>query len=52
MSSLAQVPAPAHVQAESMLSRQFGKETVNYFSSICPMYSVAGYQSLMPQARP
>lgn len=34
MSSLAQVPAPAHTQAESMLSRHFGKETVNYFSSI------------------
>lgn len=28
-----QVPNPAHIQADSMLARRFGKETVNYFSS-------------------
>jgi hypothetical protein len=25
------LPAPAHIQADSMLSRRFGRETVNYF---------------------
>ncbi|KAJ5134492.1 hypothetical protein N7448_000488 [Penicillium atrosanguineum] len=33
MSMKPQIPAPAHTLAESMLSRRFGKETVNYFSS-------------------
>ncbi|PLB51908.1 hypothetical protein P170DRAFT_433809 [Aspergillus steynii IBT 23096] len=33
MSDHSQLPTPAHTQAESMLSRRFGKETVNYFSS-------------------
>ncbi|KAB8219662.1 NUDIX hydrolase domain-like protein [Aspergillus novoparasiticus] len=33
MTSHPQIPTPAHTQAESMLSRQFGRETVNYFSS-------------------
>lgn len=28
-----QIPAPAHILADSMLSRHFGRETVNYFSS-------------------
>ncbi|KAK2779341.1 NADH pyrophosphatase [Onygenales sp. PD_12] len=32
-SAIADIPAPAHVQVETMLSRKFGKETVNYFSS-------------------
>ncbi|RAL09163.1 NAD(+) diphosphatase [Aspergillus homomorphus CBS 101889] len=27
------IPNPAHIQAETMLARQFGRETVNYFSS-------------------
>lgn len=36
MSSLPQIPCPAHTQAESMLSRHFGRETVNYFSSENP----------------
>jgi NAD+ diphosphatase len=31
-SSVADIPAPAHVEFDSMLSRKFGKETVNYFS--------------------
>lgn len=31
-----QVPTPAHIQADSMLARRFGKETVNYFSSKDP----------------
>ncbi|PGH11918.1 hypothetical protein AJ79_04610 [Helicocarpus griseus UAMH5409] len=31
--AVADIPAPPHVQIESMLSRKFGKETVNYFSS-------------------
>jgi NAD+ diphosphatase len=25
------LPSPAHIQADSMLARRFGKETVNYF---------------------
>lgn len=25
------LPTPAHIQADSMLARRFGKETVNYF---------------------
>ncbi|EAW14770.1 NAD(+) diphosphatase [Aspergillus clavatus NRRL 1] len=33
MSNTPQVPTPAHILADSMLSRHFGKETVNYFSS-------------------
>ncbi|KAL2846109.1 NUDIX hydrolase domain-like protein [Aspergillus pseudoustus] len=33
MSNISQVPNPAHIQADSMLARRFGKETVNYFSS-------------------
>ncbi|KAL6237572.1 hypothetical protein BDW75DRAFT_203680 [Aspergillus navahoensis] len=33
MSNNSQIPTPAHVQADSMLARRFGKETVNYFSS-------------------
>ncbi|KAL4939258.1 hypothetical protein BDV06DRAFT_199240 [Aspergillus oleicola] len=33
MSNNSQVPNPAHIQADSMLARRFGKETVNYFSS-------------------
>ncbi|KAL4903431.1 hypothetical protein BDW74DRAFT_40402 [Aspergillus multicolor] len=33
MSDNSQLPNPAHVQADSMLARRFGKETVNYFSS-------------------
>ncbi|KAF4227521.1 hypothetical protein CNMCM8980_008936 [Aspergillus fumigatiaffinis] len=33
MSNGPQIPAPAHVLADSMLSRHFGRETVNYFSS-------------------
>jgi hypothetical protein len=33
MSAASQIPNPAHTLAESMLSRRFGKETVNYFSS-------------------
>ncbi|KAE8150095.1 NUDIX hydrolase domain-like protein [Aspergillus avenaceus] len=33
MTSHPQIPTPAHTQADSMLSRQFGRETVNYFSS-------------------
>ncbi|KAF3396304.1 hypothetical protein F1880_007010 [Penicillium rolfsii] len=33
MSAASQIPNPAHTLAESMLSRHFGKETVNYFSS-------------------
>lgn len=28
-----QLPSPAHIQADSMLARRFGRETVNYFSS-------------------
>lgn len=36
MTSHPQIPTPAHTQAESMLSRQFGRETVNYFSSRPP----------------
>ena len=34
MSTFPQIPTPAHTQAESMLSRHFGRETVNYFSSM------------------
>ncbi|KAI9370753.1 NUDIX hydrolase domain-like protein [Aspergillus egyptiacus] len=33
MANNSQVPTPAHIQADSMLARRFGKETVNYFSS-------------------
>jgi NAD+ diphosphatase len=33
MTTTPQIPNPAHTLAESMLSRHFGKETVNYFSS-------------------
>ncbi|KAJ5461487.1 uncharacterized protein N7458_003039 [Penicillium daleae] len=33
MIAASQIPNPAHTLAESMLSRRFGKETVNYFSS-------------------
>ncbi|KAF7116329.1 hypothetical protein CNMCM5793_004495 [Aspergillus hiratsukae] len=33
MTNVPQVPAPAHILADSMLSRHFGRETVNYFSS-------------------
>ncbi|KAL2845991.1 NUDIX hydrolase domain-like protein [Aspergillus pseudodeflectus] len=33
MSNNSQVPNPAHIQADSMLARRFGKETVNYYSS-------------------
>ncbi|KAL3478397.1 NUDIX hydrolase domain-like protein [Aspergillus californicus] len=33
MATNSQVPNPAHIQADSMLARRFGKETVNYFSS-------------------
>ncbi|PLB42346.1 NAD(+) diphosphatase [Aspergillus candidus] len=33
MTTTPQIPAPAHTQADSMLSRHFGRETVNYFSS-------------------
>lgn len=38
MSLQPQVPAPAHTQLESTLSRRFGKETVNYFSSKDPLF--------------
>ncbi|KAJ5280312.1 hypothetical protein N7478_005684 [Penicillium angulare] len=33
MTATSQIPVPAHILAESMLSRRFGRETVNYFSS-------------------
>ncbi|KAJ5941571.1 hypothetical protein N7516_001739 [Penicillium verrucosum] len=33
MSTTPQIPTPAHMLEDSMLSRHFGKETVNYFSS-------------------
>ncbi|KAJ5949014.1 Zinc ribbon NADH pyrophosphatase [Penicillium verhagenii] len=33
MSTPFQIPVPAHTLAESMLSRRFGRETANYFSS-------------------
>ncbi|KAL2825972.1 NUDIX hydrolase domain-like protein [Aspergillus cavernicola] len=33
MATNSQVPNPAHIEADSMLARRFGKETVNYFSS-------------------
>ncbi|PWY79639.1 NADH pyrophosphatase [Aspergillus heteromorphus CBS 117.55] len=33
MSGDSQIPNPAHIQADSMLARHFGRETVNYFSS-------------------
>ncbi|KAJ5759769.1 Zinc ribbon NADH pyrophosphatase [Penicillium odoratum] len=33
MSATSQIPVPAHTLAESMLSRRFGRETANYFSS-------------------
>ncbi|KAJ5620841.1 hypothetical protein N7510_004825 [Penicillium lagena] len=33
MSSASSLPAPAHILADSMLSRHFGRETANYFSS-------------------
>ncbi|OJZ82217.1 NADH pyrophosphatase [Aspergillus piperis CBS 112811] len=33
MSNDSQLPNPPHIQADSMLARRFGKETVNYFSS-------------------
>ncbi|KAJ6155456.1 hypothetical protein N7470_006022 [Penicillium chermesinum] len=33
MSATSQIPIPAHTLAESMLSRRFGRETANYFSS-------------------
>ncbi|KKK15777.1 hypothetical protein AOCH_002555, partial [Aspergillus ochraceoroseus] len=33
MTKNSQIPTPAHIQADSMLARYFGKETVNYFSS-------------------
>ncbi|KAJ5495272.1 hypothetical protein N7539_000388 [Penicillium diatomitis] len=33
MTAPAQIPSPAHILAETMLSRRFGKETANYFSS-------------------
>lgn len=32
--SLLLLPTPAHIQADSMLARRFGKETVNYFGGI------------------
>ncbi|KKZ66345.1 hypothetical protein EMCG_07946 [[Emmonsia] crescens] len=31
--AVADIPAPSHIHEDSMLSRKFGKETVNYFSS-------------------
>jgi hypothetical protein len=34
MTTTPQIPAPAHTLADSMLSRHFGRETVNYFSSM------------------
>jgi hypothetical protein len=37
MIAASQIPNPAHTLAESMLSRRFGKETVNYFSSTSGM---------------
>lgn len=33
MTTTPQIPTPAHMLEDSMLSRHFGKETVNYFSS-------------------
>ncbi|EEH21896.1 hypothetical protein PABG_04112 [Paracoccidioides brasiliensis Pb03] len=45
--SIADIPAPAHVQIESMLSRKFGKETVNYFSS-SPLNRVSFLRSEAP----
>ncbi|CAG7980580.1 unnamed protein product [Penicillium salamii] len=33
MTPIPQIPKPAHTLVDSMLSRQFGRETVNYFSS-------------------
>ncbi|KAJ5562989.1 hypothetical protein N7461_001750 [Penicillium sp. DV-2018c] len=33
MTTTSQIPNPAHTLADSMLSRHFGRETVNYFSS-------------------
>ncbi|KAJ5851367.1 Zinc ribbon NADH pyrophosphatase [Penicillium soppii] len=33
MTPIPQIPTPAHTLADSMLSRHFGRETVNYFSS-------------------
>ncbi|CAI7652591.1 unnamed protein product [Penicillium bialowiezense] len=33
MVSIPQIPKPAHTLVDSMLSRHFGRETVNYFSS-------------------
>lgn len=34
MTNTSQIPTPAHTLADSMLSRRFGRETVNYFSSM------------------
>ncbi|GKZ29111.1 NADH pyrophosphatase [Aspergillus brasiliensis] len=33
MTNDSQLPNPPHIQADSMLARRFGRETVNYFSS-------------------
>ena len=30
-----ELPAPAHADLDSMLSRKFGKEVANYFSGNC-----------------
>lgn len=32
--TILQLPTPAHIQADSMLARRFGKETVNYFGGL------------------
>lgn len=37
-----QLPTPAHIQADSMLARRFGKETVNYFGGLSHSFLVAG----------
>lgn len=45
MNDTPQIPTPAHTLAESMLSRRFGRETVNYFSSMaqCDMKDGQGH---------
>jgi NAD+ diphosphatase len=37
--NILQLPNPAHIQADSMLARRFGKETVNYFGGTFTFFS-------------
>ena len=49
MTAPAQIPNPAHILAETMLSRRFGKETANYFSSKCGVVGCMPFAHGHPQ---